>query len=576
MKILSIKINNILSIEQAEVTFDDTGLMLVKGWDYDSNRANGAGKTSIFNALSFALYDKLPRKITATEIVRRGCKSGTVEVTVEISSVQYTVRRSRPKGVSFSAGGLEVSMTQDEWESKLGLNYNQFTMVAYCSQGSSTRFLSVNDADKKKFLLQLLDLDSFALAKKRADDVVKEHITAKDKLESDIRSTKSRIEAYSETLIDEAETNNNIVLIQSNLSILNDQLLEAASVQKPDLVKYESLEEDLNTKRLTLTKIRAKREVLHDEYRRTNNKIKPFTGASECDACGSHLDTTQAKATHEKEIENLKIQLATLKSQIDEADLALLKEPQLNELLNKIKNKKKEESHDYGIASVRAGELRLKIQHSTQKLSDLTIKLQNNDELINKINKLQGALDNVNLKLVDYQSKIDLYKTVSAMYSPTGAQAYILDSIVELFNESVTQYINSIWDSATYELLSYKENQGGDVSAKFSEKLTINGHEISIGSLSGGEYRALSLCVDFALIKVMERQFGIFISPIILDEPFDGLDSEGRELVIDLLQLISDTRHIIVIDHASETKSMFSKVLTVEKRNGISSINLEA
>src|ERR1035437_2640302 len=104
MKILSVKINNVLSIEDAYVEFDDSGLMLVQGWNHDVGRANGAGKTAIFNAITYALFDKLPRKITATEILRRGCKSGYVEVRVLCAGDEYLVRRSRPKGVNFSRG----------------------------------------------------------------------------------------------------------------------------------------------------------------------------------------------------------------------------------------------------------------------------------------------------------------------------------------------------------------------------------------------------------------------------------------------------------------------------------------
>jgi DNA repair exonuclease SbcCD ATPase subunit len=74
MKVLSLKIENILSIKEAQVDFEDSGLILVEGWNYDDGRANGAGKTAIFNALSFALYGKLPRKITASEILRKGTR----------------------------------------------------------------------------------------------------------------------------------------------------------------------------------------------------------------------------------------------------------------------------------------------------------------------------------------------------------------------------------------------------------------------------------------------------------------------------------------------------------------------
>src|ERR1035437_10896959 len=157
MKILSVKINNVLSIEDAYVEFDDSGLMLVQGWNYDVGRANGAGKTAIFNAITFALFDKLPRKITNTELVRRGSKSGYVEVSLQNNGKNFTVKRTRPKGVTFSEEGTSRTITQAEWENQIGLNYNQFIVSMYCAQGTTTRFLSLNDGDKKQFILQLLN-----------------------------------------------------------------------------------------------------------------------------------------------------------------------------------------------------------------------------------------------------------------------------------------------------------------------------------------------------------------------------------------------------------------------------------
>jgi DNA repair exonuclease SbcCD ATPase subunit len=73
----------------------------------------------------------------------------------------------------------------------------------------------------------------------------------------------------------------------------------------------------------------------------------------------------------------------------------------------------------------------------------------------------------------------------------------------------------------------------------------------------------------------MERQFGISMSPIVLDEPFDGLDSVGRELVVGLLGDISNKRQVVVIDHVNEIKSLFSTVISVDKRDGISVVSAQ-
>jgi DNA repair exonuclease SbcCD ATPase subunit len=60
---------------------------------------------------------------------------------------------------------------------------------------------------------------------------------------------------------------------------------------------------------------------------------------------------------------------------------------------------------------------------------------------------------------------------------------------------------------------------------------------------------------------------------LILDEPFDGMDAVSRSRAIELLNEIASAKQIFIIDHASETKSMFSRVVRVEKHNGISTVS---
>lgn len=575
MKIKNIKISNILSIEDASLSFDEDGLMLVKGWDYDTNRSNGAGKTSIFNALSFALFDKLPRKITASEILRRGCKQGTVEVTVEVGSNKYTVARSRPKGVSFSENGNQLTITQEEFESKIGLNYHQFMMIVYSSQTNSIRFLAANDAEKKKFMLQLLNIDSFSAAKKKSDEVIKTLDNNLTLFKSQLSNIESKIEAYSESIHDEDDIKSQISIIEEKNKPLKDSLIKYSSVLRPDLTKYQSLEDDINAKRLALSKVKAKKEILNQEYNKLASSIKPFSGASSCYACGGKLDNKMAAANHNKEMSEIKQKMLNIKQDIDLCEEKLKKDPSYVDLLKKIKDKKKNESTDYELAQSMCSDLRSKIQLNSQKIEALDSKLKNNATLKLKIASLTEEAQNLTCKITETGQKIDLYKTMSNIYSSTGAQAYVLDSVIDLFNESVAKHIEKMWDFASYELIPYKEKEDGELSTKFSEKFTINGKEVSIGSLSGGEYRALSLCVDIALIEVLELRNGISISPVILDEPFDGLDADGRELVVDMLKTMSNSKQIIVIDHMAELKSMFSKTLTVEKRNGISAITID-
>src|SRR5690606_3713338 len=130
--------------------------------------------------------------------------------------------------------------------------------------------------------------------------------------------------------------------------------------------------------------------------------------------------------------------------------------------------------------------------------------------------------------------QIEKQEIISAAVSPTGAPAYVMDSVIDVFNDRVLEYVGMLWPNASYSLRSFKENKSGDVKAKFSERLVIAGSETSIGSLCGGEFRCLSLAIDFAVIDVIESMFGISMNPIIMDEPFGALDSSNRERAIDM------------------------------------------
>ena len=572
MKIKELEIENILSIEKASISFDDTGLILVEGWNHDSGRANGAGKSAIFNSLSFALFDKVPRKITASEILRRGTKSGFASATIESNGDTYTVKRTRPKGTEFTKNGVNINITQEEFEKIIKLTYDQFIISAYCAQSGSNRFISLNDADKKTFLLKLLDLDKFQELKKIADEHIKEISLAINVLHVKHTTAISKIEAYRESLIDRDE-----IAIQNNeltkeIEELQVKLLSIEEVPKPDLSHYISLENQLSLKEKEILIAKTTKTMLHNQYKKINVGIHEFEMSDTCLECGSTISTENARQHHDQKQESLKLETVSCKLQIDEQDVIVSRENDIHNMKSKIFAKKNKELESFNTASQIAINLNSLISKKQDLVESNNVKLLKDMDLLNKINKLSDLAAICEAQNDNKSKDLEFYKALSSIYSPTGAPAYVLDSIVDSFNDTVIKYIELVWPTASYSLNSYKQTSKGDVVAKFSESLIMDGIDVSIGSLSGGELRALSLCVDFTVVEILQKNFGISINPIILDEPFDGLDASGKEVVIELLEKLSRDRSIIVIDHGSEAKVMFSKTIMVEKRGGISSL----
>jgi DNA repair exonuclease SbcCD ATPase subunit len=567
MQITNLKIKDILSIQDADISFEDTGLVLIEGWNHDADRANGAGKTAIFNCISFALFERLPRKITASEIVRRGCKTGSVTINFISNQDDWSVTRKRPKESKFFKNGIEQTISQEEFEEIIGLNYEQFMLTSYNAQNTSyesSRFLSCSDSDKKSFLLKLLNLEKFDIYKKISDTKTKHiHSIVADET-SKLNSASSKIEAYTDSVIDEDEINCKINEIYAENNNLKSRIKQMDVATKPDLTKLNSIEDELKNKLINLVKSKTKREMLFDRY----CELRDFKAEEACAACGSKLTKADAES-HKNEINS---QLIELKKQIDDLDLTVSKEAEFSNLLTKIKEKKKSDMLEYDSSQRSILEIKTIINSNDSKLDNLNLKLENNKKIVNKIKLLMDESIKLKASIDENKRQLEIYKTLSSAYSPTGAQAYVLDSIVDYFNENIQKYIDILWPNATYTLNSYKETAKGDVTAKFSEILSMDGQVVSIGSLSGGEFRALSLCIDFALLDVLSNQFSIRINPVMLDEPFDGLDTSGKEIVVGLLETISKERQILVVDHASESKTLFSKIIRVEKKSGISFI----
>lgn len=567
MKINNIEIHNILSIENASIKFGDTGLVLVEGFNYDTNRANGAGKSSIFNALSFALYDKIPRRITKSEILRNGTKLGWCQVEIQVGTRTYAVRRSRPSKCTYFIDGNISDITQEEFESKIGMNYDQFLITMYTAQDSDNKFIALNDSGKKNFILKIMNLD-FSKYKENAAAAISKLEREEEIIKSKLEGFKSSINIYKSNISDPVEIDTKISNCNEVVALAKIEIKKLEQVKEPDLTKYVDAESKIQSKLADIKSFKMLSEIKRKEL----DKLKNTSPDTYCPECNEGLNIVGGQAIKLDDSSKLEEQIDMVVKQINEYEQDIAQEPTVLNLINQIKAKKQEEYKEFHASTTSISTYRNSINMEQLIINDLTSKLNQSNDMKSKMLDIISDAKAFQVRLSDIDSEIVILKSVENIFDTTGAPAYIMDSIVDSFNESVNEYINEIWPNASYSLQTYKYNKDKSVKAKFSESLTINGKERSVGSLSGGEIRALSLALDFSIIEVLGSKYSLSLNPIILDEAFSGLDSIGKEIIMDLLIKFSENRQIWVIDHGSEFKSNFNKVVKIEKRNGISKI----
>jgi exonuclease SbcC len=584
MKLKTLKLSNFLSVKEAEIEFSDNGLVLVEGWNHDDSTSNGAGKSTIFNGLSYCIFGKTSRDISATEIVHYGSSSFGVSAT--FSSLSDTVNCSRGRNGSGKYSNFtknELEITEAEFLDLIGITEDQFYLVQYISQGNSSRFLDLNDSAKKDLILKLINAEKFSSIKEQVDKDLKLTNKLKESIESDIKQTESKISAYSEMLEDTSSIEKDIETKELSRSETLSKIKQLEKKEKPDTSKYDAVIASLNSQLEVIREVEWNASSLRKQFKQLDESKVPVDSHDyDCPTCASQLDLVKGSLkvhdshSHAAKVKNhnevMGLAKDKLLKEINEADAKTAKKPEIELAISNLNDKVKEIMFDYKSADSRIKDLKLFLKQIDFSLSEIKDKANKNNKLLNNIETLKTSVTDKQSTLLDAISKSSKLSALSQVLSPTGVQAYVLDSVLDHLNVKIKDNLNIMWANANLELASFKENKSGNVTAKMSEILNINGVKRSIGSLSGGERQTLSLAIDMALVETVSNYMGLEINPLILDEPFDGMDAVNRGKAIALLQDMSLKRLIFVVDHSAEAKSLFDKSLQVSKRGGVSSI----
>lgn len=144
----------------------------------------------------------------------------------------------------------------------------------------------------------------------------------------------------------------------------------------------------------------------------------------------------------------------------------------------------------------------------------------------------------------------------------------IFQDTLDTIGENATQILSSVHNmtDASIYFEGCKETKTGTIRDEVNAIITKEGEQdIPIKTLSGGERTVTDLAVDLAVIDMIEDKVGKGANFFIIDEPFDGLDSEGKEQYLDILKGLNTNKQIILVDHSPELKEMISDVIKIDK-----------
>ena len=543
-----------------ELQLDDNTVTQILG-------TNGMGKSSIPLIIEEALYNKNSKGIKKADIPNRYVNDGyniSLSFTKDEDSYQITVNRKTNIKVKLEKNGTDISShtatnTYKTLQEILGVDFKTFSQLVYQNTNASLQFLTATDANRKKFLIDLLHLEKYV----ELFEVFKAASREVSNTSSTIAGKLATVEKWLETnkltdtsilpMLDlEIDTSKDEEALRywmtekENISEKNKKIREnnqyktmldkidigAISSSTVSWESYDDLQEELGSLQAVAT-----------GAQRTLDRLEKIS--EECPTCGQSIDVSSEKAMIEGE-----------RKKRDEAHGKALKiRPQIQEIKanNAIfeqneKDRKNWEdlyrSYDKSLPTdiLAESEVDLKIADLKSNLSEARTQLAENaaeNERRTRLNTRIQVIQEQTAEFVEQQEEYDGklagnqkletdLEILKKSFSTNGLLAYKIENLVGELEELANEYLAELSDGRfTLEFVVSND--------KLNVQITDNGNVVDILALSSGELARVNTATLIAIRRLMSSISKSKINVLFLDEVISVLDDAGKERIVEVL-----------------------------------------
>ena len=563
----SVKWKNFLSTGNVftEIDLDRSPNTLVIG-------NNGAGKSTMLDAITFALFGKPFRNIKKGTLINSiNDKDSVVEITFRTQNKEYRiVRGQKPNIFEIYANGdlvnqdSKVKDYQEHLEKNiLKFNYKAFTQIVILGNASFIPFMQLTSTDRRAIIEDLLDLQIFS----SMNLVVKERLAVfkveANDLKRKIEGTLAQIEMQKKYIEDtKKNTQEQVDKKQKEYDDTIEQLGELK--RKSDLIQkhVEQLsarlanEQKFKNEHRQLSQFEAKIEA---KITKTKKDIEFFNHSATCPTCDQAINNKDEK------VEQFGKKIDEYQSGLDE--LHKEQDRVINYLNEIAKVNKHIQEHNSEVTRLNASIVQ--IQKFANKLSDEIKELSSKKVLSEDMMRVSeelvenlGKLDDDRKLLVEKKQYIDV---AAALLKDTGIKARIIKQYLPIINKLVNKYLASMDFFVNFE-----------IDEEFKESIKSRHRDLfSYENFSEGEKMRIDLALLFTWRAIAKMKNSMSTNLLILDEVFDSsLDSTGTEEFMKLLHSFGSEANVFVISHKGDILvDKFDSVIRFEKVKNFSQIS---
>ena len=537
---------------------------------------NGAGKSTILDALCYVLFNKPFRNINKPQLMNSINEKGLLtEIEFSVGNVEYLVRRGIKPAVFeiFKNGKLldqpgSVRDYQTQFEDTiLKLNYKSFTQIVVLGNASFTPFMQLSTKDRREVIEDLLDIQIFSHMNTLLKDRVVKNKSEKQEIEYQIELLGEKIEVQKEYL---AKVTADITKQrQELLDEIKEWSLQYLSTEAQQMEHLNAIEE-LSATIADADKITAKSAKvselmmkLHDKIAKAEKRIRFYEKHDNCPTCEQIIDAV-AKAEHLERTHQIESETREAIQQLETQQVSLGEEiARISSTQSKIAE------HQVYWRDCRSSleSYQSNIDRVTNKLESLSKKSEESeDSPSTKISVLEEQLGSYETRKESLSNDFEVLKIATEMLKDGGIKKKIIRQYVPIINKLVNKYLASLDFFVNFEL---DEEFNEVIKSRYRD-------EFSYASFSEGEKMRIDLALLFTWRAVAKLKNSTNTNLLILDEVFDAsLDTGGCDEFLKLLQEIGGDTNVFVISHKGDVLTdKFRSQIRFEKVKNFSRISV--
>ena len=535
---------------------------------------NGAGKSTMLDALSFGLFGKSHRKISKAQLVNSVNQKGTlVEVLFSVNGINYKIVRGiKPNVFEIWANDNMINQNSHAKEYQqilerniLKLTHKSFHQIVVLGSSSFVPFMQLGSGARREVIEDLLDINMFskmnALLKEKMS-ILKEDI--KDN-SHEIEVVKTKINSQKKYLRDLSALNTaHRKEKESEITVLLAEITELQDFNTENMSTATTRQQDLSKK---LEKVTTSREKLlnyqssfKSEIKSVVKQAKFFEDNAICPTCDQDIDEdlrdtkktdaqTRAKELNDVMNESHKA-LHEFETQLKELNTELA---EVTELQNTVNN------NNQTITRINRNidRIRNEIESMAENTGDLA---EANDDLM-RLNKDLDTKQDQKYKLHENYS----YQQVSSeLLRDTGIKTKIIKQYLPVINQLTNQYLQILDFFVHFDL---DESFNETIRSRFRDNFSYD-------SFSEGEKQRIDLSLLFTWRQIAKMKNSVATNLLILDETFDSsLDDDGVDNLMKIIHTLGEETNVFVISHKAELEdAAFQRRIEFVKEKNFSKI----